>query len=117
MSSFLTGAQLNEYVLHAYFHPKFPDILTWRAVGRRVEVVVSHMETYPSSKILNAKDLGLHESILSDMYTWGNLWSYHNGREDPRAADHSPSYLEAKRYVEELSAIIHPAVKKHFAEE
>jgi hypothetical protein len=114
MSSFLTGAQLNEYVLHAYIHPKFPEILTWRVIGRRVEAVVSHLETYPFSKILNAQDLGLDETVLSDMRTWSNLWSYHNGREDPSAAEHSPSYLEAKHRVTTLSSVIHPAVKKHF---
>jgi hypothetical protein len=113
-SLLLSGDDLNKYVVHAYVHPSFPDLLTWYVVGRRVETLVSPFKTYESSKILDAADLGLKDTDLAAMHFWVKQWRYHNGREDPKASTHSSAYLEAKLRVEQLTNTIHTAVKTHY---
>jgi hypothetical protein len=112
---FLSGDDLNKYVVHAYHSPSFPDLLTWHVVGKRVEAVVSPLKTHASSEILDAQDLGLKEEILASLYFWIKQWQYQNGREDPKATSHSHSYLEAKLRVEQLTNIVHAAVKERYA--
>lgn len=112
MSSFLSGKDLNKYVVHAYYHPDFPEILTWHVVGRRVDAIIASTKTYETSKFLTANDLGLAESVLVSMHAWLQMWMFYNGQEDPRSMTHSMSYLEAKRQVENLTNIIHPTVKR-----
>ena len=112
---FLSGDELNKFVVHAYYHPSFPEILTWHVVGKRVTALVSPFTTYASSKILDASDLGLKEEILASLHFWMKQWQYQNGREDPKAASHSHSYLEAKLRVEQLTNIVHTAVKERYA--
>lgn len=112
-----TGPSLNKYVVHAYYSPLFKDQLIWNVHGKMVEAVVAPpRDLHTSSVFLTAADLGLKESVLVEMRAWVRHWMFHSGREDPRATHFSPSYLEAKRRVEELSGLIDPAVKKYFAE-
>jgi hypothetical protein len=115
--SALHTSSLNKYIVHAYHSPIFPDLLVWNVVGRLVEAVaLPPADLHPSSIYLTAADLGIKESVLKDMRAWTLHFVFHNGREDPRAEQHSSSYLEAKHRVEELSGVIDPAVKKYFAE-
>lgn len=118
MTSYDHGSFLNDYVVHAYRSP-FPEhgdnVILWDFVGRRVEAVVKPPPTHPTSCFLTAADLRLKEKILSDMKAATAAWLYHNGREDPRAADHSPAYLDAKKRLEDLSAILLDALKTYFA--
>ena len=118
MTSYEQGYFLNNFVVHAYRSP-FPehgdDVILWDFVGRRVEAVVKPPPTHPTSCFLSAADLRLKEKILVDLKRTTDAWLYHNGREDPRAAEHTPAYLETKKQVEELSAVIVAALKTYFA--
>lgn len=114
MSSLLSGADLNKYVIHAYYHPSFPEILTWYVVGKYVEAIVAPIKTYESSQFLTAEDLGLKDSVLANMRIWTQQWKFHNGCVDPHSSSHTQAYLEAKHQVEKLTNIIHPAVKNYF---
>ena len=115
VSSYAMGDYYNRYVLHAYYSPYDPEVLLWNVLGKRVELAVRPISTYPTSRILDASALGIKESVLADMRTWTRLWMYHNGKEDPRTEHHSPAYLEAKAHVERLSGVIHTAVKAYYA--
>ncbi len=113
-SSYALGDYYNRYVLHAHYAPHDPTVLLWNVLGKRVELSLRPVTTYPSSRILDANALGLKESILADMRSWTRLWMYHHGREDPRAEHHTPAYMEAKAHVERLSGVIHTAVKAYY---
>ena len=118
MTSYDHGSFLNHYAIHAFRSP-FPehadDVIMWDFVGRRVEAVVKPPKMYDTSCLLSAADLRIKEQVLIDLKAVTAAWMYHNGREDPRAEHHTPTYLATKAQLEALTLTVNAALKTYFA--
>jgi hypothetical protein len=107
--------EFRKYIVHTYITDG--GSVQWYVPGRLIEAIVKPPQDLQSSSVyLTAAELGLKERSLREMHAWQREWRIYDGKEDPRAAVHSPGYERAAERIKELSAIIDGAVKRYYAQ-